>query len=407
MQKKYALSTVQSITLVTLCLLVGGFLLAFPQQSLQAALIGLDTWLKNVFPALLPFFITSEMMIALGLVDFFAVLLRPVMKPLFRCSGKSSFIWAMSITSGYPVGAKLTASFLEKGDITVHEAQRIMAFCSTSGPLFMLGAVGVGMLNSSAAGKVIAASHYIASIIVGLLFRFYIPSGRIKSQKTDNPPTFKEALSAMLAARKKDSRTLGEMLGDAVRNSMNTLLYIGGFIILFSVIINILLKINLINAISQILMPFILPLGIRPQLLPGLIGGIFEMTAGCKLISQTIAPLPQKIILSAFVISWSGFSIHCQVMGFLSRHGLSLSLYMKAKLLHGILASTLAWGIMKIFPNPELDAFYPFAPQPNMSFSGQLQSAWQWVLYCILSLTLTALVSLITRHLNPSRHSRQ
>lgn len=407
MQKKYALSTVQSITLVTLCLLVGGFLLAFPQQSLQAALIGLDTWLRNVFPALLPFFITSEMMIALGLVDFFAVLLRPVMKPLFRCSGKSSFIWAMSITSGYPVGAKLTASFLEKGDITVHEAQRIMAFCSTSGPLFMLGAVGVGMLNSSAAGKVIAASHYIASIIVGLLFRFYMPSSRIKRQKTDKPPTLKEALSAMLAARKKDGRTFGEMLGDTVRNSMNTLLYIGGFIILFSVIINILLKINLINAISQILMPFILPLGIRPQLLPGLIGGIFEMTAGCKLISQTIAPLSQKIILSAFVISWSGFSIHCQVMGFLSRHGLSLSLYMKAKLLHGILASTLAWGIMKIFPNPELDAFRPFAPQPNMSFSGQLQSAWQWVLHCILSLILAALVSLITRHLNPSRHSRQ
>ncbi|MFS8501802.1 MAG: sporulation integral membrane protein YlbJ, partial [Caldicoprobacter sp.] len=139
MHKGYTLIKLQSITLVILCLLVTCFIIAFPRQSFQAALTGLDTWLRNVFPALLPFFIASEIMMGIGLVNFFAVLLRPVMGPLFRCPGESSFIWAMSITSGYPVGAKLTSSFLERRDITPHQAQRIMAFCSTSGPLFMLG----------------------------------------------------------------------------------------------------------------------------------------------------------------------------------------------------------------------------------------------------------------------------
>ncbi len=408
MHKGHALIKLQSMTLVMLCLMVACFIIAFPRQSFQAALTGLDTWLKNVFPALLPFFITSEIMMGIGLVDFFAILLKPIMRPLFRCPGESSFIWAMSITSGYPVGAKLTSSFLERGNITVHEAQRIMAFCSTSGPLFMLGAVGIGMLNSSAGGKVIAASHYMASIIVGLIFRFYMPTDHKKAKKIDNPPgIIKAAFAALLSARKKDNRTFGEMLGDAVRNSMNSLLYIGGFIILFSVVINILLKTGFISNISQMLTPILMPLGINPQLLPGLMGGILEMTTGCKLIAQAAAPLSQKIIFSTFIISWSGFSIHCQVMGFLSKSDISIGLYLIAKVLHGILASILAWAIMKIWVHPDLGAFHQFTHQPITSFSAQLQSAWQLVIYCVLILSLTALISLIMVRLNPSRSSKR
>lgn len=403
MHKGYTLIKLQSITLVILCLLVTCFIIAFPRQSFQAALTGLDTWLRNVFPALLPFFIVSEIMMGIGLVNFFAVLLRPVMGPLFRCPGESSFIWAMSITSGYPVGAKLTSSFLERGNITPHQAQRIMAFCSTSGPLFMLGAVGIGMLNSSSAGKIIAASHYMASIIVGLIFRFYMPSNHKEPKKIESPPGIKTAFKALLSARKKDGRTFGEMLSDAVRNSMNALLYIGGFIILFSVIIDILLKTGLISSLSQLLAPILLPLGIDAQLLPGLMGGILEMSTGCKLIAQAAAPLSQKIILSAFVISWSGFSIHCQVMGFLSKSDISIGLYIMTKILHGVISSILAWAIMKIWPQPDLDAFHQFTPQPITSFSAQLQSAWQLVVYCILILALTALIPLIAVRLKSSR----
>src|SRR5690606_150939 len=113
-------------------------ILLFPQRSLNAALDGLSVWLDIVLPALLPFFIVSEIMIGLGLVDFVSVLLNPIMKPLFKCPGSSSFIWVMSITSGYPMGAKLVSSFYQAGKITKEEAQRILSFCSTSGPLFMI-----------------------------------------------------------------------------------------------------------------------------------------------------------------------------------------------------------------------------------------------------------------------------
>ena len=91
-----------------------------PRESFYAAISGLETWLRVVLPALFPF-AAAEVLIGIGVVDFIAVLLQPVMRPVFRCPGESSFIWAMSATSGYPAGARLTRIFLDKGKITVKE----------------------------------------------------------------------------------------------------------------------------------------------------------------------------------------------------------------------------------------------------------------------------------------------
>src|SRR5690554_4825106 len=122
-------------------------IIIYPLESYQSALSGLNIFLQSVFPALLPFFIASEMMTGLGVVDFLSILLAPVMEPLFRCPGSSSFIWVMSMTSGYPAAARLTAMFIKQKRINPSQAQRILTFSSTSGPLFMVGAVAIGMMG--------------------------------------------------------------------------------------------------------------------------------------------------------------------------------------------------------------------------------------------------------------------
>jgi len=48
---------------------------------------------------------------------------------------------------------------------------------------------------------------------------------------------FIRALKALYRARVEDGRPFGRLLGDAIRQSVNTLLTVGGFIILFSVMI--------------------------------------------------------------------------------------------------------------------------------------------------------------------------
>ena len=45
-----------------------------------------------------------------------------------------------------------------------------MSFCSTSGPAFMVGAVGAGMLGSGMLGGIIAVAHYIGDFANGVLY---------------------------------------------------------------------------------------------------------------------------------------------------------------------------------------------------------------------------------------------
>ena len=66
--------------------------------------------------------------------------------------------------------------------------------------------------------------------------RFYGGKDR-KEQRRNNVKTFiRHAFSALHQTRIKDKRPIGKLLGDAVMSSIHTLLMIGGFIILFSVI---------------------------------------------------------------------------------------------------------------------------------------------------------------------------
>ncbi|XXF57136.1 nucleoside recognition domain-containing protein [Thermoanaerobacterium thermosaccharolyticum] len=82
-------------------------IIVFPKNSLSAAKAGINLWLFTVFPALLPFFIGSELLLQLGFVRTIGKFLEPIMRPLFNVSGNGAFAMAVGYTSGYPVGAQV------------------------------------------------------------------------------------------------------------------------------------------------------------------------------------------------------------------------------------------------------------------------------------------------------------
>lgn len=397
---------------LTACIAFGLVLLIllFPQRSLEAALNGLSVWLDIVLPALLPFFIVSEIMIGLGLVDFISVLLNPIMKPLFRCPGNSSFIWVMSITSGYPMGAKLVSSFYQAGKISKEEGQRILSFCSTSGPLFMIGAVGIGMLASSQAGRLIAFSHYSSAIILGLIYRFYSspkPESFLGKSQEARKKTASELISQafqeMASARKRDGRSFGALMGDAVRNSMNAQFLIGGFIVLFSVILNLLLEIGLIQGIANALQIFIPSAPHLSNFIHGICAGVMEVTMGCKLVSDSIAPFSYKLVAISFLIGWSGFSINSQAAGLLAKTPISIPTYLLTKLGHGIVSALITWAMVTFYYKGDVSVFYspPAIIPRDISYSrlDVLSTSGKFLLVTIIALVILSLSSLILMHL--------
>jgi len=319
------------------------------ELAFKSALAGLKLWWEVVFPALLPFFIGSEILMGLGVVHFMGVLLEPLMRPLFNVPGAGSFVTAMGLASGYPIGAILTGRLRRQGLVSKTEGERLMSFSNTADPLFMSGAVAVGMFGMPELAAAIMLSHYTATLSVGLVLRFYGPADDITPKDDEESQgLMTKAFQRLYEARLEDGRPVGQLLGDSVRRSVNTLLVIGGFIILFSVILKILGAAQLTAAISGSLAFLLKPLGVNAATIPALVDGLFEVTLGCQTASGVNAPLAQQAMAAGAVIAWSGLSVHAQVASFINDTDMSILPFTLARLLHAFLAGFLTFKLISL-----------------------------------------------------------
>jgi sporulation integral membrane protein YlbJ len=306
----------------------------YPQEVLESASRGLSLWANYVLPALFPFFILSDILMRQGFVHLLGALLEPLMRPLFRLPGKASFVVAMTHTSGIPIGAILTCKMRKEGEITRIEGERLLAFTCNPSPGFMFGALASGMLGNPALGIIIAGSVYIASFIVGLLFRFYghDPPSRIKHNFS-----FQQAWRELKFVQKENKKPTSKMLGDAVHESISTILLVGGFIVFFSVITHLMsiLRINayLAQGVSLISGGQLSPLGAN-----ALIQGFMESTIGCKAVINTFSSLNSQVGMLTFILGWGGVSVFAQVASFTASTDLRLLPFVFGRVLHSFLA---------------------------------------------------------------------
>ncbi|WP_378955468.1 sporulation integral membrane protein YlbJ [Pelosinus sp. sgz500959] len=313
----------------------------YPKDAFDAAIMGLNLWWNVVFPSLLPFFILSEILMGLGVVHFIGILLEPLMRPLFNVPGIGAFAMSMGLASGYPMDAVITCKFRKNQLCTAVEAERLLSFTNTADPLFMFGAVAVGMFGIPELGATIAIAHYLSSFIVGIIFRYH---GRERDLYTKDPQITSSniiirALRALYAAKQEDKRSMGQLLGDSVKSSMNTILLIGGFIILFSVFLEILSVLGVTAVLATLFAGLLHLIGFDTNLAPALVSGFFEIDLGALAASQADAPLIEKVVIASGIIAWSGISVHGQVASIVIESGIRMLPYMVARLLHALLAA--------------------------------------------------------------------
>ena len=317
-------------------------IIVFPSQSLSAAKSGLSIWTNVLIPSLLPFMIFSNLIVEFKFVDIIGIIINPITKFVFNVSGKGSLIFAISTVCGYPIGAKLASDLRLKSEISKNEAQRLISFCSTSGPLFIIGAVATGMFNNPNLGYLMIIAHYLGSISVGLVFRNVgkdvISNSEISIKKN------------ILNTINTYSSNVLSLFGNAVYAGINTILMVGGYVIIFSVIYEVLKLFDIISFLSYLLhIPFSL-LGLSLEFCDAFISGLFEITIGCSKISQlsNISQMNQ-IIFCSFLIGFSGFSILAQCSNFIVKTDLNIKLYFVSKLLHGFFASLFTWLLYNNF----------------------------------------------------------
>lgn len=332
-------------------LLLAIVIVFYPEISFRASLEGLKLWFEIVLPALLPFFIMADLLMGLGVVHFIGSLLEPLMRPLFKIPGVGGFAVAMGLAAGYPLGAKITGELARKNLVTPVEAERLVCFANTADPLFLVGAVAIGMFDQPELGLTLVIAHYFGALLVGFCMRLH--KGSESPQTKPEGAYFPRALLALDRARKADGRSVGKLFGDTVKETFQSMLFIGGCIMIFSVLVKVISATGVLGPVQALTASLLSFLGLDPNLSGAVIHGFFETTLGAQTASQSLAPLGAQATIASFVIGWSGLSVHGQVAAMLTDTKVRLKPYFWARFLHGIFAgiiTVLFLGPAKFIP---------------------------------------------------------
>ena len=322
---------IKQLLLPFILILFTVFLVIFSNSNLSAAKNGLILWANSIVPSLFPFFVATELLSHTKLTYYLNKVLNKFMKPLFNVCGEGSFALIMGIISGYPIGAKIAANFRENNICSKEECERLLSFTNNSGPLFIIGTVGISMFGNSTIGFLLLITHLLASITVGIIFRFWKYKVKYNYSNSSYYKNLNENISFS---------NLGGIIGNSISSSINTLLLIGGFVVLFSVIISILETSNLLDVLSNCIKPLFSLLNIPNEFATGFISGILELTNGLNIISNIASKkLSINIIVASFILGLGGFSILLQVWSTIAKTDLSIKPYILGKLLHGSFAA--------------------------------------------------------------------
>lgn len=306
LKKIFSINSIICFFIVYLMLVV----ILSPAHYITSATNGIMLWANNLLPALFPFFVLTKLLMEMNIFEPATRFLAPLMKKTFNTNSNSSYLFVIAILSGYPVGSKIVADAYNARKIDYTEMHRLIASTSVSGPLFIVGTVGINMLTSSNIGYLMLASHIISAILNGVLYKNYIPHTVYEPQ--------------VLKSESKNNN----ILTSSVKNSIDAILLIGGLICIFYVAM---------DAISS-LIP-----------LPPIIKGLIEITNGCYEISLINISLDLKAIICTGLITFGGLCIHSQAMFFLKECNVTYRFFLTQKLTQTIIAVLICSLLVLIF----------------------------------------------------------
>ena len=265
-------------------------------------------WFYNLIPSILPIYLFVDIAINYNYFNYINKLIEPILNKLFNLKLNISYIFILSIISGFPSNSKYIKNALDNNLINIKEANRLLIFTHFSNPLFIIESIGVSFLNNKQIGILILISHYLGNIILGIINR--------KSYNN---------FYNKIEYKKNNFITI---LSNSITNTFSILILLYGIITFFMIIT------SLIN-VNIHLNPFI----------NGIICGLIEITNGIYLISKLSINILYKGIIITFLLSFGGFCIHMQVFSILKEYSLKYSSYLKYRIIHGIISSLIFYVV--------------------------------------------------------------
>lgn len=318
--------------LISLSFLLLALLLLVCSDAVQQGVSsGLQACVTVLIPSLFPFMVLSGILSASRATNDFQRLLAPVMHRVFHLPACAACTVLMGLIGGYPVGAKMTASLLDQGQIDGKTAGRLLCFCTNAGPSFLISAVGVGLLGNIEAGVLLLCCQWLSALLIG----FFLGLCHRKEPLEES-------------GRKKAGLPFPAALVQGVQSGIDGMLSVSGYVLLFSAIIELLFSFR----------------GEQNQWIL-LIAGLLEVTTGC-----IRAASGANLVWIGFLVSFSGFSVFCQASSFFKGKKPPFFPFLCSRLSHGLITASLVKIGSFCFPEAAATVFSNLASHSIPHLSG-------------------------------------
>ena len=298
-----------------------------PKRYIWATQNGLTVWAKIVLPSLFLFFVLTKAMLSMPASKrIFAILDKPF-GVVYGTQKYGGYVFFMSIIAGYPIGAKLIEELDSTGNLTQKEAKSMIAYCSSSGPMFIIGSISSQMFGNIKLGIVMYFSHILSCLINGLIYK----------NKSKNSSIDIKIGKINLKNAKNEQKT-GFDLNKIMYDSILSILMVGGYISICFAGIEVLD--NFLSPIKMLLMN-----NSAYNIIAGCIKGVIEVTTGCVSLSKICVDVRLLCVVLTSLVTFGGLSIHLQSQMFLSKAKIKYGYFLKIKLTQTIIAAILSFVV--------------------------------------------------------------
>lgn len=282
--------------------------LLFPQPSMEGVRQGLLLWGGRVLPALFPCMVCLNLLLALGFLEGQSPLL-PFLEGVF------------ALTTGAPMGAKLLKA--RYGDSST--ALTLCPALNAISPAFLLGVVALGQYGVKSCFFPLALGHYTAVGVCLLL---------TKPVDTARPPV------------RGTSLPFGEAFSQSVLSAMESMLGIGGCLLLCSSLTAVATEAMSLSGLSK-----------------ALLSGLLEVTGGCAALKDSGLSLRLQVSLCALFTGFGGLCVALQSLCFLP---LRPGQYLLKKLGMGLLSGVVCYLTFPLFVPQTLSAVFADGRLPQI-----------------------------------------
>lgn len=311
-----------------------------PSEAFKASGEGLAIWWRIVFPALLPFVVLSQMLLAAGFAHGLGALLDPFTRRVLGLPGSFGWVLPLGMTAGFPAAAEAAATLYKQGKVTANEAERLAAAAHFCSPMLLVVVIGAGFVGRPEFGLLLLAVHWAAGLAAGLTLHLVFPDrsapgapAPAKSAAKPQVSLLRLAIRRMEDARREDGRSFGKLLGDSVASGVQTLMITGGYMLIFAVVIHVLL------------------LALPDRTFAVAVKSALEVHLGSYALSGLAPSLPPALAASLLgaALGWSGLCAYLQVRAILGPAGIGERSFLLTRLLHAAYAYILTLLLWKPF----------------------------------------------------------